>query len=107
MGSFIISCQCNETRLQGTIKKLLHKLGCKNNFGLNDKHQRVEGWAETRFWEGKPILHGAYKAFYNLQRILMAAWFRGCKKKTAHTGNDITGVCVVVFSPLACTSSTL
>lgn len=82
MGSFIINCQCNKTHLQGTIKKLLHKIGCKNNFGLNDKCQSVEGWAEMHFGEGKPIPHGAYKAFHNLQQILVAAWFRDHKNRS-------------------------
>lgn len=34
------------------------------------------------FGKGNPILHGAYKAFHNLQQILVAAWFRGCKKSS-------------------------
>lgn len=65
---------------------------------LRDERRRV-------FGKGSPFYMVLTKRFTTYNKF---SWLHdlGAVKK-AHTGNDITGVCVAVFSPLTCTSSTL
>lgn len=67
---------------------------------LRDEQRPVLG-------KGSPFYMVLIKRFTTYNKFLWLHGLGAVKKKTAHTGNDITGVCVAVFSPLTCTSSTL
>lgn len=65
---------------------------------LKDEQRRVLG-------KGSPFHMVLIKRFITYNQF---SWLHDLGAvKTAHTGNDITGVCVVLFSPLARTSSTV